>query len=381
MDGGYPDHPVPVRAMPGLRTIACFLLSCLVWAGCAGASETEGASDTGLDEARISVGVYVSPPFVMKDDSGGYSGMAIDLWEDVAQDQGWQFDYIEHPTFGALVGSVEDGELDVAVTNLTITQDRAERIDFTHPWYDAGMRVMTLEGSGSSGAMWSAMRQSGHLRAYAFLGLVLLMSTWALTIFDRRFDKDFPKKWGDGLAESFYHVMSIATSGKAKRNNLFGSPGKVMAAVWMVCGVAVVAYITSSITSVMTTISLTRQINGVGDLPGRTIGVLEGSTAEQYAQSVHFDFRRYTGIDSATQALNDGSVIAVIADAPVLEYYVHTRPGSGAAVVGETFNRDKYGFGLQHGSGMTKPLSIQLIGMHESGRLEELRARYFGSHH
>ncbi len=333
------------------------------------------------DAARIVVGVYLSPPFVMKDPSGAYSGMAIDLWEGMADDQGWEFDYVELPTFGSLVDSVEGGDVDVAVTNLTITRERAERIDFTHPWYDAGMRVMTLGEGGSSEALWSAMRRSGHLRAYAFLGLVLLVATWALTVFDRRYDKNFPKRWGDGFAESFYHVMSVATSGKAKRNNFFGSVGKVVAALWMVCGVAVVAYVTSSVTSVMTTISLTRQINGVADLPGKTIGVLEGSTAEQYAQSVRFDFRRYSGIDAAVRALDDGIIIALIADAPVLEYYAYTRPGSGVAVVGDTFNKDKYGFGLPHGSDLTRTLTVRLVGMHESGGLEALRAKYFGSSH
>ena len=40
------------------------------------------------------------------------------------------------------------------------------------------------------------------------------------------------------------------------------------------------AYVTSSVTSVMTTLSLTNQINSVADLPGKSIGVFAGSVAE-----------------------------------------------------------------------------------------------------
>jgi len=77
-----------------------------------------------------------------------------------------------------------------------------------------------------------------------------------LTFFDRRFDKSFPESWREGIAESFYTVMSVATSGKpAKRSNLFGWVGRIWQGLWLVCGVAVVAYVTSSVTSVMTTLS------------------------------------------------------------------------------------------------------------------------------
>ncbi|ASV87939.1 extracellular solute-binding domain protein (plasmid) [Ochrobactrum quorumnocens] len=37
---------------------------------------------------------------------------------------------------------------------------------------------------------------------------------------------------------------------------------------WLVCGVAVNAYVTSSATSVMTALSLAHQINSIADLPG-----------------------------------------------------------------------------------------------------------------
>lgn len=370
---------VPAWIARCCRLAACIVLLSLIMSGLVGAVEPDRKDIEGMpDGEALRVGVYLSPPFTMKDAEGEYSGMAIELWEAAAEKLGWKYDYFDRDTFGELVDAVADGELDVAMTNLSITRQRAERLDFTHPWYDAGMRVLVLDQAGGSGGMWLALRQSGHLRAYAFLVCLMLLVTLALTLFDRRYDKEFPKEWHDGLAESFYQVMSITTSGKTKRRNMFGSAGKIAAALWMACGVALVAYVTSSVTSVMTTMSLTRHINGLEDLPGRTVGVLAGSTAEQYARSVRLDLVPYQDVDSAVQGLRDGSIMAVVADAPVLEYYAHSHPGSGVAVVGSTFNKDKYGFGLPHGSSQTKPLTVQLIGMHESGDLELLREKYFG---
>lgn len=360
--------------------VALVLCLMLGWSSCAWALSTV-SPEPEAESPNVRVGVYVSPPFVMRDGSGRYSGMAIDLWEGAATRLDWQFEYVEKSTFGDLMDAVAANELDVAVTNLTVTQKRAERIDFTHPWYDAGLRVMISDDSSGHGRLWTALYESGHMRTYAGLAVLMVMATLLLTFFDRRYDAEFSRKWGEGFAESFYHVVSVATSGKTTRKKMFGAIGRVLAAVWMMCGVALIAYITSSITSVMTTTSLTRAVNGVGDLPGKTIGVLTGSTAENFAGSMQFDFRQHPNIEGAVQALSHHAIVAVVADAPVLEYYAHTRRGEGVSVVGNIFSPQKYAFGVRRGSGLAKPLTVELLGMHESGKTDEIRSKYFGPRH
>lgn len=283
------------------------------------------------------------------------------------------------PTFGALIEATAAGTVDVAVTNLTITRDRAQRIDFSQPWFDAGLRIM-VDRNRRSGFrdVVQGLRESGHLRGYAWLAFVILVATALLTLFDRRFDTSFPRRWRDGLAESFYSVMSIATSGKAARKNLFGWVGRIGSALWLVCGVAVLAYVTSSVTSVMTTLSLTHQIHGLADLPDKTVGVFTGSVAEEFARESALDARSFQNIDEAVAALLDDRIDAIVGDAPVLQYYAHTHPESSVAVVGRIFEPDKYGFGLPLHSALTRPVTVELLGNHEIGRVQELRSKYFG---
>src|SRR5690606_14012337 len=126
---------------------------------------------------------------------------------------------------------------------------------------------------------------AGLLTAYAWLVLVIIVATIGITFFDRYFDKGFPRRWREGLAESFYTVMSVVTSGKSPaRKNLFGWMGRIWQALWLVTGIAVLAYVTSSVTSVMTTLQLTDRINSIADLPGTTVGVAQGSTADEFAE-------------------------------------------------------------------------------------------------
>lgn len=57
--------------------------------------------------------------------------MAVDLWETVTGTLDPRSHYAETATFAELTGALATGAIDVAVTNLTITRDRVERIDFT----------------------------------------------------------------------------------------------------------------------------------------------------------------------------------------------------------------------------------------------------------
>jgi polar amino acid transport system substrate-binding protein len=326
----------------------------------------------------VDVGVHLSPPFVEKEGSN-FTGMAIDLWEAVATSLGLSSNYVEYRTIGELVSAVANNEIDAAVSNITITRQRAERVGFTQPWYDAGLRIMVREeGSGGFRNVLEGLSDAGHLRAYAWLLTVIILATIGFTLFDRKFDPDFPKRWREGTAESFYHVMSIATVGRAPRKNLFGWVGRIWQALWLIIGVGVIAYITSSVTSVMTAVSIERGIHSLSDLPGRTVGVFSGSVAEEFVTELGIASRPYTHINEAAEALRAGEVEAIVGDAPILEYFAHNNPELEFDVVGSLFHPDKYGFAFHHESDLTRPATLRILELIEDETVEDLRTRYFG---
>lgn len=349
--------------------LVCFMLVFLAIFPRAGSAQTQ----------PLTVGVLVSPPFVMGSD-GKFTGLAIDLWEELASEKQWQFKYREYKTFRDLLDATDSREIDLAMTNLTITQQRALKVDFTQPWFDGGMRLMvsTEQGTGFRGIV-RGLTQAGFITAYAWIAFVMLLATVLLTLFDRRFDKSFPARWRDGIAESFYTVMSVATSGRPPaRKNLFGWLGRIWQALWLVCGIAVLAFVTSSVTSVMTTLSLSNQIHSVDDLGDRPVGVLDGTVEENYAREQGLVARSYADLSDATTALINGEITAIIADAPVLEYYAHINPALPVNVVGRLFERDKYGFALPRHSPLTRDVTLAVLGAVDAGRIEELSSKYFG---
>ncbi|MBO9420015.1 transporter substrate-binding domain-containing protein [Labrenzia sp. R4_2] len=343
------------------------------------AQDAGQASGAVTGEAPLKVGVRVSPPFVMQT-ADGYTGMAIELWEDLAAAAGVEYQYEPYPNVRALIDATAEGQTDAAISNLTITKARLEKMDFTQPWFDSGLRIMV--GSAGSTSFWevvNGLQEAGFLKAYGWLAFVIVVATLLMTLFDRRFDKSFSQKWPDGLADSFYSVMSVVTSGKApSRKNLFGWIGRVWQAIWLVCGLAVMAFITSSVTSVMTTLSLNNQIQSVADLPGKVVGVFDGSVGEDYSREQGWSVIAFDGLDEAVEALSDGEIDAFVGDAPTLEYYDHTNPNADVEVVGPLFDPNKYGFALSLRSPYTRTINIELLAAKEAGKVEDLRVEYLG---
>lgn len=366
--------------MPNLRLLRPLLALVAVLVVLAPVQMPLAQSAPAREGDRVTVGYFVNPPFVMKD-GDTLSGMAIELWEKLALTGNLASDYREFPTIRALLNAAARGEVDVAVANLTITRDRAERVDFSHPWFDSGLRLM-IKGNPHPDfwEMMFGLKDTGHLRVYLGLAAVIFAATLLLTLFDRRFDKEFPRSWTHGLAESFHAVVGVAMTGRVVRKNVLGALGRFMAALWMIVGVAVIAYITSSVTSVMTAVSIENQIDDASELGGRIVGVFSGSIAEDYAEDENLRMLEFPGIDAAAAALHAERIDAVIADAPVLEYFVHSHPETDLEVIGAIFDPEKYGFAFPPGSPLLRRVTLDLLAAHEDGSLDALRDNYFGEH-
>ncbi len=359
------------------RRILCLLvLLPLTWA----AASAQPQADARAPTQPIRVGLHISPPFVMQTPTG-YSGFAIELFEAIAGRMGLRHEYRLIPGLPELLTAVAQGEVDVVVTNLTITHDRLTRMDFTQPWFDGGLRIMINQNRHvSAHDLFSQLQETGHLRIYLWLGLGIVAGTIVLTLVDRYFDPEFPREWHRGVAESFYHVMAVVTSGAATAHKeLFGAFGRILSALWMVLGVVIIAYITSSITSVMTTNTLNARIAGVADLSGKTVGVLRGSSADAFAMDSAWSTQSFDSVEAAVAAVVARHIDAVVGDSSVLEYFDNSHPELPITEVGGIFRPEKYGFALPIGSTLQREFSRQIIMARENGYLDRLRAKYFGN--
>ncbi|MCD8264023.1 MAG: transporter substrate-binding domain-containing protein [Tannerellaceae bacterium] len=197
-----------------------------------------------------------------------------------------------------------------------------------------------------------------------------MLLTFSLTLFYRRKDPEFPTTWYEGFSLNLYHLMVAIQTGSIE-NKLTGWIGHLLAVVWMVFGIGLVAYVTSTITSSMTKISLTSDIHSLADLSGKLVGVEEGGIEERYLSNLGIATVPYNNIIDAAEGLLNDEVSAVVGDVPVLEYWIHTNRSKKLEVTGNLFHPDKYAFAVSPDhSHLMDSISLQLIRLYDTGRIK-----------
>ena len=121
--------------------------------GAASAGEPEAAESTsaeaGGDEldsvlaaGKIVVGVEGTyPPFTYHDGDGELVGFDVEVAERIAEKLGVEVEFVEAAWDSLLIG-IDSGRLDLVVNAVSITEDRAEKYDFTAPYYYEARRVI-----------------------------------------------------------------------------------------------------------------------------------------------------------------------------------------------------------------------------------------------
>lgn len=330
----------------------------------------------------VRVGVYEVPPFAEPDAALKWKGFAVVLFEASAIQLQMIPEFRQYANIDDLMSAVEKGEVEAGIGNIMVTSKRLAQVDFSQPILDGGLRVMVpSDRTHTLRRLWNGLVEDGHVQVlfWAVVGMLVLSVVVMAAL--RRLDREFSQHWHEGFAEAMYHVVSVMMTGKTSYKGKLGPAwlARVVASVWLIFGVASVAYVTSSITSVMTADTISDAVHGPKDLPGRTVGVLTGSVGARYCAEHGIDVVTYDTLDGAARALADRVTDAVVSDAQSLEFYDVSHPQVNVAVVGEMFERRHYAFPINRAAeDLRRRIDVVLVGLREDGMLEQLRRRSFG---
>lgn len=133
---------------PYLRFMLLVLMtavSVLLFA-CSGEDKDSGVTSDG-EITKLVVGTDATyAPMEYMDESGEIVGINIDIVDAIAEELGIEVEY-KNIGWEPLFPAVDNGEVDFAVSSITITEKREESYDFTQPYYIANQLILVPEGS------------------------------------------------------------------------------------------------------------------------------------------------------------------------------------------------------------------------------------------
>jgi len=208
-------------------------------------------------------------PFEFKED-GEYVGFDIDLIHAIADEAGFKINF-ETTNFDGIIPGLQTGQFDIAVAGIGITEERAEKIDYSDPYYESGLHLAVAEDNDS--------------------------------------------------------------------------------------------------------------IDGIEDLDGMTVATRLGSTSAAFIEEniEGAEANQYEQLDQAYLAVENGSVDAILYDAPNVAYYIQTDGEGKLKMVGDLYQAEDYGIAISQGNEeLVEAINEALETLQENGEYDDIHKKWFG---
>ena len=326
----------------------------------------------------LRVAIKPIAPFVLPD-ADPPAGFSIDLWSEVARRMRVDYQWRMVPTLPDLLQAVRSGDADVAIAAITMTPEREQFLDFSHPYFDSGLQILVSTPDHQAflatfrSFPWIAL---GELFAAAIV-VILLLANVLLFIERRHGNATFKKPYLKAVGEGIWGIMLIFSTGEhGDREGSRVWKRIAVAGMWFL-GVLLIAQVTATVTSTQTVQQLQSSIRDVNDLPGKAIGSVAGTVAGDYLTQRGLSFVNVADGPDAIRMLARGKVKAVVFDAPTLQYWAATQGEGAVQVVGPIFRPQKYGIAVAEGSALRKPINEALLEIYDDGTYEKLYAKWF----
>src|SRR5690625_426358 len=252
-----------------IATLFVSLIMVIGLAACGEDDEASGDGEAGLKDEYTVVSDTSFVPFEFKED-GEYVGFDIDLIHAVADEAGFKINF-ETTNFDGIIPGLQTGQFDIAIAGIGITEERAEKIDYSDPYYESGLRLAVAKDNDS--------------------------------------------------------------------------------------------------------------INGIEDLDGKTVATRLGSTSAAFIDEniEGAEANQYEQLDQAYLAVENGSVDAILYDAPNVAYYIQTDGEGKLKMVGDLYQAEDYGIAISQGNEeLVEAINEALETLQENGEYDEIHAEWFG---
>ena len=355
----------------GLGLIVCCLLLHTT-------SRAQQPDPEGMD-STLTVGTKEAPPFVIKNEDGTWSGISIDLWEQIATEKGYQFEYQEFDLEG-LLNSVQNNEVDVAVAALTITEQRERVLDFTHPYFVTGEGILVKAKSSDWLGMVNSLFSKEFFQAVGGLAILLFVVGFLVWLFERRKNPEqFGGKALKGLSSGFWwSAVTMTTVGYGDKAPVT-TGGRTIALIWMFMALIVISSFTAAIASALTLSTLSSSVESVDDLNDVRVGTVTASGSASFLRKNQINFRDFGGVETAMSALSEDKLGAVVYDKPIMSYLIKQEEYEDMKILPEDTERLLYGYAVPSGSPLLEPINVMILEITRSDDWDEVVFEYLGS--
>ncbi|NJN32082.1 MAG: transporter substrate-binding domain-containing protein [Synechococcales cyanobacterium RM1_1_8] len=343
----------------------------------AAVGEAAMADAAGALPQRLRVGTNNMVPLVFAEagsDQMPY-GYSVELWTTISNALNLTTDWVQYESAPKLLAAVKAGEVDLAIAGLSITAQReANGYDFSQPYFQSGLQLMVPNTRQTLLQVWSQRLFNWNLARpliLVFLSSGIVGSL--IWLVERKDNPGFSDRPLPGIGQGmWFAVVTLGTFGYGDVTPM-KLGGRLLACTWMGVSFFIVADFIAS----MTVLQLNEVETSLAQLKGEPIGVVAGTTAEDFLRSQPVEAVPYGDLDSSLAALESGEIAGVVRDYPSLLYWANAKP-QAFRLAGELLTSESYGIVFPESDGpLPEAVDRELLTLKEQGYLENLKTKWF----
>lgn len=329
----------------------------------------------------LQVEVTEFSPMVIKNPDGSLSGFDIDLFDAITDELNISVIYHVVP-FDLLLSDLKEEKVDAAISGISITGDREKQFDFSHPYFNSGLRIAVPEKKADQWAFIAALKQAltspevmKGLCLLVFLVVVFGHIFW----FAERKNGAINTRYHLGIFDAIY--FSVVTAATVGYGDI--SPkswrGRLTAITIILVGIGVFSIFSAQLTSALTVQKIEYDISTVNKLHGKKVATVQGTTSVSSLKSLGAQVIEVSKIEEAYRLLEVGVVKAVVYDSPTILNYTQHEGAGKVVAVGDVFDEQDYGIAFPSGSEYRELVNRAILKLKANGVYDKLYKKWFGT--
>jgi len=147
-------------------------------------------------------------PFVYKEE-GELVGFSVDLWNAIADDLDLEYEWVKVGSITQQLEAVAEGSADVALGGISMTPEREEIVDFSYPYFNSGLLIITQPpGKESLQTTFETFFSPTMLRVLGLALITLLVIAHVIWLLERGSNKEVPKAYLPGIWDGLWWAVA-----------------------------------------------------------------------------------------------------------------------------------------------------------------------------
>ncbi|XP_057963620.1 glutamate receptor 2.5-like [Malania oleifera] len=311
-------------------------------------------------------------------------GLPIELFKAVVKDLPYNLSYKFTPfngTYDELVEQIHLKNFNAVVGDVAIVAQRYQHAEFTHPFTESELVMITPVRSKTSNQALLFMKPFTKAM-WILIAVITIYNGFVVWLIERNHHLELKGSMVNQVGTLLW--LAFTTLFSLQGEKLHSNLSRIATVVWLFVALVITQCYTASLTSMLTVQQLEPTTADVELLKNTNanIGYCKGSFVEKYLKDVlhfpHMKLKKFTSPEEYAQALESREIAAAFMEAPLAKLFL-AKYCKSFALAGPTYKVGGFGFAFSKGSPLVADMSQALLNFSESGKLRELEHNVTGS--